>query len=177
MTTAKVTTRRRSTLPVELRPEMVTAIVNEGETMPLELKPLVMQTGVLSHCDYSVRGLESLVAVQHKTLTEFLSCVGQDRERFEQQVQGLLAFPTRAIIVSACWRDLERGQWESRVTPQAALGTALGAIASGVPVVMVGSRQRAGQIVSRLLFLAARRRWREVRALAIEQARPGSDPT
>ena len=42
----------------------------------------------------------------------------------------------------------------------------LGWIAAGVPVIMAGDHERAGRYVSRLLFTAARRRWRELRTLA-----------
>ena len=38
----------------------------------------------------------------------------------------------------------------------------------GLPVVMAGDRERAGRYVSRLLFTAARREWRKLRALAIQ---------
>jgi hypothetical protein len=34
-----------------------------------------------------------------------------------------------------------------------------------VPIVMAGDHERCGRFVARLLFLAARRRWRESRAL------------
>ena len=61
---------------------------------------------------------------------------------------------------------IEAGNWKSKVTPAAAVGSLLGWIAPGVPVIMAGDHDRAGRYVSRLLFTAARRRWREARALA-----------
>ena len=60
---------------------------------------------------------------------------------------------------------LEKGEWRSKVTPAAAVGSCLGWIARGVPIVMCGDHERAGRYVARLLFLAARRRWREARKL------------
>lgn len=41
----------------------------------------------------------------------------------------------------------------------------MGWIAQGVPFIMAGSHERAGRYVGRLLFTAARRRWRECRGL------------
>jgi len=35
----------------------------------------------------------------------------------------------------------------------------------GIPVVMADNHERAGKYVSRLLYTAARRRWRELRTL------------
>ena len=64
----------------------------------------------------------------------------------------------------------ERGEWQSRITPAAAIGSLLGWIAQGVPIILAGDHGRAGRYVSRLLFTAARRRWREARVLAVGMA-------
>jgi hypothetical protein len=39
-------------------------------------------------------------------------------------------------------------------------------MAAGVPFLFVGNHETAGKAVAKLLFLAARRRWREARGLA-----------
>jgi len=163
MTTA--TTHRRPIIPATLHPEAVTAIIDTREQLPLDLSPLRIVTGTLTTGDYSIRGLESIIAIERKSLPDLLGCIGQHRERFEREIQRLLAYPTRAIVVEAIWTDLEAGQWQSRITPAAAIGSVLGWIAAGVPIIMAGDHARAGRYVSRLLFTAARRRWREARAL------------
>ncbi len=56
----------------------------------------------------------------------------------------------------------------SNLTSKQVLGSLLGWIAAGLPIVMAGSHQRAGQYAARILFTVARRRYRELRAL-IEQ--------
>jgi len=153
-------------IPAELRPEQVTAVIDTREQLPLDLAPLQTITGTLATGDYSIRGLEHVVAIERKSLGDLLSCVGTERERFDREVQRLLAYPTRALVVEATWGDIESGGWRSHVTPAAAMGSLLGWIASGLPIVMAGNHARAGRCVSRLLFIAARRRWRELRALA-----------
>jgi ERCC4-type nuclease len=155
-----------------LKPENVTAIIDSREQLPLDLSPLQTVAGTLTTGDYSVQGLESIVAVERKSLPDLLGCVGQHRERFDREVQRLIAYPVRAIIIEASWADLEAGEWQSRVTPAAAIGSALGWIAQGVPIIMAGDHTRAGRYVSRLLFTAARRRWREARELVA-----GTKPT
>ena len=152
-------------LPAELKPEQVTAVIDTREQRPLDLSPLQTIAGTLATGDYSVHGLEQVVAVERKSLPDLLSCIGTSRERFEREVQRLLAYPVRALVIEASWPDLEQGEWRSKVTPQAAIGSLLGWIAAGLPVVMAGDHTRAGRYVSRLLFIAARRRWREARAL------------
>jgi ERCC4-type nuclease len=159
-------TQTRPRLPAELRPEAVTAIIDTREQLPLDLSPLQSVAGTLTTGDYSVRGLETIVAVERKELGDLLGCIGQERERFDREIMRLLAYPTRALVVEATWADLEAGQWRSQVTPAAAVGSLLGWIAAGVPIIMAGDHERAGRYVGRLLYTAARRRWREARALA-----------
>ncbi|NQU19650.1 MAG: hypothetical protein HQ567_00095 [Candidatus Nealsonbacteria bacterium] len=151
-------------LPAELRPEQVVAVVDTREQLPLDLDPLQVVSGTLATGDYSVRGLEHVVSIERKSLPDLLGCVGRDRERFDREAQRLLAYPVRALVIESTWPDLERGGWRSKVTPAAALGSVLGWVAMGLPVVMAGDHERAGKYVSRLLFTAARRRWRESRA-------------
>jgi DNA excision repair protein ERCC-4 len=136
-----------------------------GEQVPLDLSPLAVEIGTLTTGDYSIRGMEHLVAVERKSLPDFLACVGRERERFDREVQRLLAFPTRALVVEATWAQVEMGSWtNSRIKPAAAIGSLLGWIEMGLPVILAGDHERAGRYVARLLFTSARRRWRELRA-------------
>jgi DNA excision repair protein ERCC-4 len=154
-------------LPAEPKPERITAVIDSREQMPLDVSPLKSTVGTLTTGDYSVQGLESIISIERKSLPDFLSCVGRERERFEREIQRLLAYQTRCLVVEATWLDLESGDWRSKVTPQAAVGSVLGWIGAGLPVALVGDHERAGRFVSRLLFISARRRWREARSLVI----------
>ncbi len=163
----------------ELKPEQVTAIIDSREQTPLDLTPLRTITKGLPTADYSVLGLEDVIAIERKSLPDFIACCGVERERFEREIQRLLAYPVRAIVVEARWRDLENGGWRSKVTPAAAVGSALGWVAQGVPVVMCDDHARASRFVSRLHYISARRRWREARALVgniIEAETPDAEP-
>ena len=153
-------------LPADLKPESITAIVDTREQLPLDLSPLAVEIGTLTTGDYSLKGLESVVAIERKSLGDLLSCCGSSRERFDREVQRLLAYPVRTLVVESTWAEIERGEWQSKLSPAAVMGSLLGWIATGLPVVMATDHRRAGQMVSRLLFIAARRRWREARALA-----------
>jgi len=155
----------RPMIPAELRPDQVTAVCDSKEQAPLDLAPLQVTVGTLATGDYSVVGLEHVVAVERKGLADLLACIGVERDRFDREITRLLAYPVRALVVEFTWADLERGEWRSKVTAAAALGSVLGWIAAGVPVVMAGDHARAGRYVSRLLYIAARRRWREARGL------------
>ncbi len=155
----------KSPLPAELRPEQVTAIIDTREQIPLDLAPLQTVGGTLTTGDYSVLGLETIVAIERKSLGDFLACCGGERERFQKQVDRLMGVPIRALVIEATWPELEAGEWRSQITPASAIGSLVGWIAQGLPIILVGDHNRAGRYTSRLLFTAARRRWREARAL------------
>jgi DNA excision repair protein ERCC-4 len=157
-------TRRRS-FPIDLSPANLVAVVDSREQNPLDLAPLRQIPGTLATGDYSLRGLESVVAIERKSLVDLLACIGQERDRFHREVHRLLAYPVRALVVESTWPEIERGQWRSKVRAPAALGTILNWISLGLPVIMAGDHARAGRYASRILFVAARRRWREARAL------------
>lgn len=146
----------------DLDPASVSIIVDSREKTPFDLSPFKVVPGKLETGDYSVVGLTHCIAVERKSLQDLINCVGPDRERFEKEVQRLLAYETRAIVVEGSWRQLEGGNWHGRTTAESAVGSVIGWIARGIPVVMAGDRERAQKIAGRIMFLAARRRWREL---------------
>ena len=136
------------------------------EQLPVCLSPMRSEIGTLATGDYGLKALPHVVAIERKSETDFLACVGVERERFDREVLRLLAYPVRAIVIESTWKRIEAGNWRSKVTSAAAMGSLVGWAAMGLPVFMVDTHERAGQFISRLLFIAARRRWRELRALA-----------
>ena len=152
-------------LPAQFRPEQVTAVVDTRERIPLDLTPLKTVRKTLVTGDYSVQGLEDIIAVERKSLADLVACTGVERVRFGREVKRLFAYPERALVVEATRQEVEAGRWRSRTRPNAVNGRLLGWMASGLPVILAGDHQRAGLFASRLLFIAARRRWEEARAL------------
>jgi DNA excision repair protein ERCC-4 len=147
-----------------LDPKDIVAIVDTREQRPLDLSPIRTERGTLTTGDYTVKGLEREIAIERKSLPDMLGCVGRERERFEREVKRLIAYPVRALVIEATWHELEAGHWRSGVTSQAALGSVFGWIAHGLPVIMAGGRDQAAKYISRLLFIAARRRWFELQS-------------
>jgi ERCC4-type nuclease len=146
----------------QLEPAHVVAIVDSREQRPLCLAPLRSQRGKLVTGDYSVRGLEHLVAIERKSIQDLIGCIGRDRERFKRELQRLHAYQYRALVVEGSWAQLERGEYRGKVSPQSAVGSLLAWAVEGLPVIMANDAEQASQFVSRMLFLAARKRWREL---------------
>lgn len=152
-------------LPAELRPKNVTAIVDSREQQPLDLSPLRTIGGTLDTGDYSLSGLEHVVRVERKSLPDLITCIGRERERFQREVDRLLAYPVRVLVIESSWPALELGQWRGSITPQQVIGSLLGWQAAGLSVHCCHDHARAGQHVARLLYTVARRRYQELRHL------------
>ena len=59
---------RRRTVPADVSPTDLVAIVDSREQNPLDLQPLRQTIGTLATGDYSLRGLESVIAIERKSL-------------------------------------------------------------------------------------------------------------
>ena len=161
-------------LPATLPPSAVTALIDTREQMPLDLSPLRTAPAALATGDYTVAGLEHVVVIERKSLPDLIGVVGRERERFDREVQRMLAFPVRILLIESTWPEIEAGGWRGNVTTEAVVGSLLGWIASGIQVELVGDHDRAGRFAARILYTVARRRWRELRALAAHMITPGA---
>lgn len=88
-------------------------------------------------------------------------CIGQERERFERVVRRLLAYPIRSIVVEGTLPQIERGEYRSKVHPNAAIGSIMGWQAKGITFLFCENHQMAGKLTAKFLFSAARARYRE----------------
>lgn len=153
----------------ELRPEDITAIIDTRERLPWRLHPLKTERGTLATGDYSVVGLERVVALERKSLGDLLGCIGGARKRFEEEIERLQAYPVKCVIVECSFEEFEKGDWlregvpvRSRVRPSAAMGSVLGWMAAGIPFLFCSTTEMASVAAARLMFIAARRRHREL---------------
>ena len=147
-----------------LTPECVTAVVDTREQQPLDLSPLRVAQSTLTTGDYSVEGLRDVVCVERKGLGDLVQCVGRNRSRFDRVIHRLMAFPARLLIVEATWVEVDDQRWRGNVTSTQVVGSVLSWMSRGIPVVMAGTRQRAGLLVSRFLFQVARKHWQQARS-------------
>lgn len=145
----------------DLKPSDVTICCDTREQLPFDLSPLKMVRGTCVTGDYQIFGLPYVAAVERKSVQDLISVIGSGRDRFERELKRLLAYETRAIVVEGHWSSIEMKQYRGDIHPNAAMGTILGWIAMGIPILFCGDRERAQTFTARLLFIAARRRWRE----------------
>lgn len=118
------------------------------------------QTRKLDAGDYSVAGLEDRVAVERKSLPDFVRTVIHDSARFRVELEKLAALPFACVVVEADLDAVLRGlrQADLRlVTPHAVLGAAMHiAVRFRVPVYWCGSRQAACAFTEAFLRMVVR---------------------
>jgi ERCC4-type nuclease len=94
--------------------------------------------------DYSVQGMEDLLVLERKTLTDLITTLMQQRNRFFKLCEKLAQYRWRALFVEASYEDIKSPYGEyTKAHPNAVSGT-LDALEArfGIPVIYT-SRHRA----------------------------------
>lgn len=140
-------------------------LVDTREQSPWYFGDMRTEFTTLTTGDYSVKGLESLVAVERKSIPDLVACCGRERERFERELQRLKAYETRLVVVEGNWVDFENSNYRSQISPESVIASICGWISEGIPFVLAGNQTRAARIAARIMYLGARRRYRQLLSL------------
>ena len=108
---------------MQLKVENIVAIADSREQWPFNLSPMKMETGSLQTGDYTAKGLESHLRIERKSLEDLIGCLTSGRERFLRELERLMAFPARVVIIEGSYLDLAHGNYRSRIAPSAAVGS------------------------------------------------------
>ncbi len=85
----------------------------------VQIAPGTLQTG-----DYSLQGLESLVAVERKNLDDFIGCrQGDNRDRFKSEMERLRAYRYRLVVIEGSYMETHFHRYKSRILPQSIIGS------------------------------------------------------
>jgi len=153
-------------LPEKFTVDQINAIIDTREQTPFDLSPMQCERGTLQVGDYSIRGLETVVAIERKSLPDFVACCGTERDRFQRELNSLRGWQVSAVIIEAAWNELDLAQWRSRLTAKQVKASALSWIAQGHNLVFAGCHEQAAEVCKGILYYAARNRYREARALS-----------
>ena len=103
--------------------------------------------------DYSVEGLEDRVAIERKSLDDFVSTVIRSRKRFAKELDRLHQYDFACIVVEADLTDIVQGRYRSGANPNSVLGATLSIIVDyGIPVYFCSNRRLACRFVYHLLI-------------------------
>jgi len=139
----------------------VTLLVDTREQEPysFDARLVVVERRALPAGDYSVAGLEGVVAVERKTLDDFVSTVIHSRPRFREELKKLAEYRAACVAVEGSLLDVLMHRYRGDAHPNAVLGSALSIILDyRIPVFFCSSRQAACQFVQAYL-LGAHARW------------------
>lgn len=166
----------KNELPAELPPERVTVICDPREQTPWDLRPLRTVRQTLDTADYAVLGAEHLCRVERKTLPDFVSCCGVERDRFTRELERLWAFPSRIVIIESSLAEIAAGQWRSKIGAAAVIGSIASWSAMGISFLFAGDREAAQKLAAKILYSAAKRQWVSARKL-VGEVIPHGSPT
>lgn len=167
----------KRTIPADLSPADVVVQYSGAEQLPWDLSPLRMQPAAIQTGDYRLLGGEHLIRIERKSLSDLVACCGVERDRFERELERLRGFPARILLVEASWEDVAAGEWRSKIKPQAVEASLLSWLGQGISVVMAGDRRTAESFAKKMLFLAARRHYRQLRAMVGAMERTAQEAT
>lgn len=128
-------------------------LVDSREQAPLRFSANVdTELVTLESGDYSVAGCSALVRIERKSVSDFVACVGPERERFMDQLQRLARYEAKAVVIEGTWEQLSSGAYRSRTLPQSVTGTIIAIVTDlSIPVMLCGDARGAAEVVERML--------------------------
>ena len=136
-------------------------VIDTREQEPFSFDPRLasVERRTLPAGDYSLAGMEGSVAVERKSLDDFVATVIHSRARFRTELLKLADYRAACVVVEAGVLDVLLGRYRGGAHPNAVLGSALSIILDyRVPVYFCSSRQAACQFTQAYL-LGAHARW------------------
>jgi ERCC4-type nuclease len=149
-------------MPTEARPRTtslssgagVIVVVDTREQEPYAFDPDRVTTvrRALPAGDYSLEGHEATVAIERKSLEDYVASAVTTRARFARELRALGEYDLGCVVVEAGLEDVLAHRYRSGAHPSAVLGATLSIIVDhDVPVFFCGDRQLACRFVEGLL--------------------------
>ncbi|MFH1923805.1 MAG: hypothetical protein ABIP48_28435 [Planctomycetota bacterium] len=178
MSTATTT---RLKVPAEPRLDRIRVSVDRREGYPLDLSPMI---SVIEHrptADYGLLALPRVAAIEYKgSVADLARSVGCDRGPFENELQRMVGFPVRALVLACTWPQIMAGGWRADVSPASVRGSLISwSMRYGLPIWVVGNPEGAAEIVREILHRVAKDWWRQARSLVgnvLDLEVDGDDP-
>ena len=144
------------------QPQAVRIAVDRREKLPYLFNQYPGATTVLKTLrtgDYSIAGHEDYIAVERKSLDDFLGSITHGRKRFFRELDRLAQIPYRCIVIADMWCAVVDGLWERQVSIESVSGTIQCILQDfQIPVYFLGDRYMAQEFVYRFLEY----RWRRM---------------
>ncbi len=130
-----------------------TIVTDSREQRPLTFTRFRSERGTLTSGDYSMRGFESVFAVERKSVDDLVGSLTAGRDRFTKELQRLRGYQFRRLLIEGDRATVEAGAYRSKATPQSILGSlAALEVRYNIPVVWAGDRDTAAGLIEQWAF-------------------------
>lgn len=103
--------------------------------------------------DYSLAGLETVVAVERKSLDDFVSTVIHARKRFHAELRRLAGYRAACIVVEGSLADVLAHRYKGEAHPHSVVGAVVSIVVDfGIPVYFCSTRQIARMFTQEFLL-------------------------
>ena len=142
-------------------PDKLVILVDTREQLPLAFPGFTSERATLATGDYSCISdgvdLRGVVAIERKSVSDLLGCVGQQRDRFERELARLSEIRFRALVIEGTLIEVVDATAGRRLTPRQVLGSVLAWLFKyNVAPIFADNRTAAAVVVTTLLHHAAR---------------------
>ncbi len=144
-----------------------TIIADSREKEFLQFSDLVsVEIAALPAADYSIRGFETEIAIERKSLSDLLGSITHNRDRFTRELRQLRSYRFAALVIEASWKEILVGAYRSQMHPNAVLASLMSfTMKYGIMVILADDHATAGRLVESLLTLWCKYIERDARAL------------
>lgn len=126
-------------------------IVDTREQKPYIFK-LPMIQKALKTGDYSVEGYEDLVAIERKSLDDFIGCVTTSRDRFKRELERGNDLKRFFVVIECNVDDIIKGKYWSKVSPESVIGSIIAwSIRYNAKFIFTGNRTASQYLVLNIL--------------------------
>jgi ERCC4-type nuclease len=133
--------------------DTMTIIVDTREQRPWMFGgALRIERATLPAGDYSIAGFETSVAIERKSLEDFVQSITWERSRFLRECERLRSYELKTILVEAGAPDVWAHRYRSKTAPRAVIASALAIEQDyGISTTWAGSRDSAERIAAMML--------------------------
>jgi ERCC4-type nuclease len=147
---------------------MIRYLIDSREQKPYCFAGSATETKALSTGDYSVEFLdqsyEDQIAIERKSLSDFIGSITQGRERFEKEMKRGKTLKLFFVVIEGSWDDIYTENYRSRIPANSVINTILGwQVKYNVKFILAENRDRAEDVTKRLLDMFVKYKKRKIK--------------
>lgn len=121
-----------------------TILIDSREQTPWSFPDYDIEITSLSSGDYSIKGFEDFIAIERKTLPDFIACCGRERERFKRELSRLRGYWVKAVVIEGSMEQIIANDYRSKINPASVIGAvASWTVRYNIPFIFAGNTDHA----------------------------------